>query len=102
MKPVHRAALIGPNGDVSALCSAKPRAIDPKKASWTNRDEAVTCSRCKAAIEHGREADAIAPEAAAEVQRMERNLARERNWRAAGCPPGEIGEAFDDSNDIDP
>ncbi len=46
----HRAAKIRSDGAVSALCFSKPRAINLSKSSWTNRDEAVTCPRCKAAI----------------------------------------------------
>lgn len=45
-KPIHRAKLISPDGRVSPLCAAKPRAINLKRASWSNRDEAVTCPRC--------------------------------------------------------
>ena len=46
----HRAHLISARG-VSALCFAKRRAIDMKRATWTNRDEAVTCRKCLAIIE---------------------------------------------------
>jgi hypothetical protein len=49
-KIYHRAAKVRANGDVSALCFKRPRRIDLAKASWTNRDEAVTCPRCLAAI----------------------------------------------------
>lgn len=43
----HRAKYIGPLG-VSALCYAKPHPINlSKRQSWTIRDEAVTCPRCK-------------------------------------------------------
>lgn len=45
-KVYHRAALIHPNGSVSALCFKTPHAIDLSKATWTNRDEAVTCPKC--------------------------------------------------------
>lgn len=55
----HRAALIDGQGRVSALCSPKPRAINMKRATWTNRDEAVTCPKCIAAIKAKR---AAAPE----------------------------------------
>ena len=40
-------------GAVSALCFKKPRAIDLKIASWTIRDEAVTCKQCLRIIEEG-------------------------------------------------
>lgn len=46
-KIYHRAKLIDPDGDVSALCATKPRAIDLSRASWTTRPEAVTCPKCK-------------------------------------------------------
>lgn len=53
MKPriYHRAKHIGPNGEVSALCFKKPRAIDmTSRETWTIRDEAVTCRKCKNAL----------------------------------------------------
>lgn len=49
-KIYHRGSLVNDNGDVSALCFATPHAIDLKKAMWTNRDEGVTCPKCRAAI----------------------------------------------------
>lgn len=45
-KLIHRASLINGHGRVSALCFNEPRAIDLVRATWTNRDEAVTCKRC--------------------------------------------------------
>lgn len=45
-KKQHWAAKISGNGDVSALCFVRPRAINLRLASWTNRKEAVTCSKC--------------------------------------------------------
>ncbi len=45
-RPVHMASLLNPNGDVSALCFAKPRPINLRVATWTNRREAVTCAVC--------------------------------------------------------
>jgi hypothetical protein len=50
MKTYHRASLINEKGKVSALCFSTARAIDLGKASWTNRDEAVTCRKCLALI----------------------------------------------------
>lgn len=47
MKIVHRAKLINSDGVVSPLCAKRPRAIDLRRASWTNRDGAVTCPRCR-------------------------------------------------------
>jgi len=49
----HRANLIDQRGRVSALCFSKPRAINLKQASWTNRDEAVTCPKCLAILRTG-------------------------------------------------
>ena len=45
-KIVHRASRIRSDGAVSALCFARPRPINLNVASWTNRDEAVTCKKC--------------------------------------------------------
>ena len=45
-KKYHYANKINENGDVSALCFLKPKAINLKVASWTNRKEAVTCIKC--------------------------------------------------------
>lgn len=46
-KTYHRGDKINQHGGVSALCFAKPRAIDLRRALWTNRDEAVTCPKCR-------------------------------------------------------
>jgi len=44
----HWASKINSDGDVSALCYVKPRAINYARGqSWTNREEAVTCPRCR-------------------------------------------------------
>lgn len=51
-KKYHKAALFGQNGGVSALCFAKPRAIDLERALWTTDDEAVTCKKCLRAMKH--------------------------------------------------
>jgi hypothetical protein len=45
-KPIHRGVGINTAGNVTALCFARPRAISLRLASWTNRDEAVTCKKC--------------------------------------------------------
>jgi len=71
-KVYHRAMFVDPDGNVSALCFRTPRAIDLKKALWTNRDEAVTCPSCKAAINDAKEADAIAPKEAAALDALEK------------------------------
>lgn len=47
---VHRADLINSTGGVSALCFPKPHPINMRRATWTNRDEAVTCPKCKKRI----------------------------------------------------
>lgn len=44
----HKASMIHPNGGVSALCFSRPLAINLRKASWTIRNEAVTCTKCLA------------------------------------------------------
>lgn len=45
-KIVHRADKIRSSGAVSAFCFASPKPIDLGRSTWSNRDEAVTCSRC--------------------------------------------------------
>lgn len=58
-KIVHMASKIAPDGRVSPLCAVKPRAINLKRATWTNRAEAVTCPKCArllAAPDTGRDA----------------------------------------------
>ena len=49
-KIYHYAAKINAEGGVSALCFVTPRAIDLSRASWTIRENAVTCRKCKRAI----------------------------------------------------
>lgn len=49
-KVYHYGKHVNGNGDVSALCFKKPRAIDLRKALWTIRPAAVTCRRCLAAL----------------------------------------------------
>ena len=47
----HRAAKINEIGLVSALCYKTPHAIPlGKRQSWTIRDEAVTCAKCRGLI----------------------------------------------------
>lgn len=48
----HFADWIREDGAVSAACFAKPRAIDMKRASWTNQPEFVSCKNCLALLEH--------------------------------------------------
>lgn len=50
-RTVHRADKIRSDGAVSALCFSAPRAIDLGRATWTNRDEAVTCPKCLRILE---------------------------------------------------
>lgn len=52
-KIYHRGDKINNAGGVSALCFVKPKAIDLSKATWTNRDEAVTCKKCLAILQKG-------------------------------------------------
>jgi len=42
-KLYHKAGKMRSDGAVSALCFARPRAIDLTRALWTIRPEAVTC-----------------------------------------------------------
>ena len=49
-KRYHMAAKINSEGGVSALCFARPRAIDLRRATWTLRLEAVTCPKCMAIL----------------------------------------------------
>lgn len=51
-KIIHRGTMVDPDGNVSALCFRTPHAIDLRKASWTTRDEAVTCSKCQLVMKH--------------------------------------------------
>ena len=54
-KVIHRAGLVSRTGKVSARCFPTPRPINLKVASWTLRDDAVTCPKCQAWIK-GRKA----------------------------------------------
>lgn len=51
MMIVHKAAKINADGGVSLLCADEPRAINLKRVTWTNRNEAVTCPQCLARID---------------------------------------------------
>lgn len=59
-KTVHMSMFFDGYGNVSALCFKAPHAIDLKKTTWTNRPDAVTCPRCRAALQYGRAVDALA------------------------------------------
>ena len=61
VKPVHMAKMVNDKGDVSPLCAARPRRINLKVATWTNRAEAVTCKKCLTALASPK---ATTPEAA--------------------------------------
>lgn len=52
-KPYHRAALVDADGNVSALCFARPRPIDLRRALWTTIDASVTCPKCLKLIAEG-------------------------------------------------
>lgn len=45
-KVIHRARKIREDGAVSAACFATPRPINLQVATWTIRDDAVTCRKC--------------------------------------------------------
>lgn len=48
-RTIHRAGKIDGNGNVSALCYRKPRAIPMRQnVSWTIGAETVTCPKCRA------------------------------------------------------
>jgi hypothetical protein len=50
-KRYHYAKWIRSDGQVSALCfEPRPHSIDLRRASWTNRREAVTCPKCLAML----------------------------------------------------
>lgn len=49
-RPYHMAHLVREDGQVSALCFERPRAIDLTRARWTIRPEAVTCPKCRAKL----------------------------------------------------
>lgn len=55
-KIIHMAKDVAPNGNVSALCFSRPRAIDLARASWTNRPYAVTCKKCIAMFKQAKPA----------------------------------------------
>ena len=64
-KLYHMAKKINSNGEISALCFIKPRAIDLNRALWTLRKEAVTCPKCKMLLEFDEQTAAGAREARA-------------------------------------
>ena len=49
-KPYHYASCVDGKGGVSALCFPKPKAINLKVASWTIREKAVTCNKCRSLL----------------------------------------------------
>lgn len=59
-KRYHKASKVNQRGGVSALCFAQPRSIDLSRASWTIRDEAVTCPRCRKLLQQIAEVEASA------------------------------------------
>lgn len=50
-KTVHKAGHVRSDGAVSPICAKKPRALDLRRETWTNREAAVTCEACKAELE---------------------------------------------------
>ena len=55
-KTIHRGKHVDRDGNVSALCFVRKRPINLRKATWTLRDDAVTCKRCLVLIQMVREA----------------------------------------------
>lgn len=54
LKKYHKAHLFGLDGQVSALCFRRPRAIDLNRALWTTDDDAVTCPKCLKLMKQGK------------------------------------------------
>jgi hypothetical protein len=52
-KPVHLASRVSPDGDVSAVCFPRPRAISLDTESWTIVPDKVTCETCKQLMQEG-------------------------------------------------
>lgn len=48
----HRAKHISEDGSVSALCYKRPRKINLTRFSWTMRNDAVTCPKCRKIIDN--------------------------------------------------
>ena len=46
VRPRHMAVGMNTAGGVSALCFARKRAIDMRKATWTTSWKGVTCKKC--------------------------------------------------------
>jgi hypothetical protein len=62
-KTVHRGTHVNAEGGVKALCYGVPRAIDLTRATWTNRDEAVTCPKCRRIIASAKADLSLQPQA---------------------------------------
>ncbi len=43
---IHFGNLMTKEGRVSPLCAKRPRKLNLKISTWTNRKEAVTCKKC--------------------------------------------------------
>jgi len=54
VKLIHHADKVSPGGQVSARCFDPPHAINLRRATWTFREEAVTCIKCRRVIEAAR------------------------------------------------
>lgn len=50
----HRGVKIPQSFFMSSLCFSKPTPINLRRASWTNRDEAVTCADCRRLLKERR------------------------------------------------
>lgn len=57
-KKYHFAAKMSRDGQVSALCFKRPRAINLDVALWTITPEAVTCTKCLRLMEQTKGGDA--------------------------------------------
>ena len=83
-KTCHMAAKVNQDGGVSPACAKTPRAIDLRKASWTNRREVVTCKRCLAVTPEAAPEPkplAVAKPAPAVLSEAEQRLADARDRR---------------------
>ena len=56
LRVAHMGQKVNALGDVSALCFVKPRAIDLKRATWTLREQTVSCPKCRRLLEERRRA----------------------------------------------
>jgi hypothetical protein len=93
VKTYHFAKMIREDGMVSPLCADRPRALNLKRDSWTNRAEAVTCAKCRKRLKQQQEA-AMADDTnmgaveqdAPEIQELDcTKLIEREGWDCATC-----------------